>query len=61
MTVRELIRLLQKHDPDDKVAVMQGTSFREARTITEGFLTRETDNPELAYPNVKSVFISGIA
>ena len=58
MTVRELIHRLQEHNPDDKVAVMQGNSFREADTLTTGFLTRETDNPDLAYPNVSTVFIS---
>jgi hypothetical protein len=58
MTVRELILKLQEHDPEDKVAVMQGTSYREADTVTKGFLTRETEDPNLAYPNVSTVFIS---
>lgn len=61
MTVRELIHHLQQHDPDDKVAVMQGTSFREANSITKGFLAPETENPDLAYPNVSTVFISRMA
>ena len=59
MTVRELIRKLQEQDPEDKVAVREGTCFREARILSKGFMAPESKDREETYPNVGTVFLSG--